>query len=175
MLKMFTTQLGGLFKRIQEKQEFAIEDAARLLAQAPVGDGNIYIFGSKEMAAVAAEATEGAEPLKGAKMLKDAKLPAEFSEADRVLIISRNADDIESVVFAKALQEKNLAFVAVSTVNGQDDSSLTEWADVHIDLGLTKGLLPAEDGSRFGLPTSMAALFVYNALKFTIDEILEEY
>lgn len=175
MLKMFTTQLGGLFKRIQEKQEFAIEDAARLLAQAPVGDGNIYIYGSKEMAAVAAEATEGAEPLKGAKMLVDASLPAEFSEADRVLIVSRNSDDQDAVEFAKVLHAKNLSFVAVSTVNNQTDSSLNDLADVHIDLGLTKGLLPAEDGSRFGLPTSMAALFVYNALKFTIDEILEEY
>lgn len=62
MLKMFSTQLTGLFNRIQDKEEFSIEDGARLLAQAAVGDGSIYICGLKEMAAVEAEATEGAEP-----------------------------------------------------------------------------------------------------------------
>ena len=35
MLKMFTTQLSGLFNRIFDKEELSIEDGARLLAQAP--------------------------------------------------------------------------------------------------------------------------------------------
>ncbi|MFL6556676.1 MAG: DUF2529 family protein, partial [Bacillus sp. (in: firmicutes)] len=33
MLKMFTTQLTGMFKRIEEKEEYSFEDGARLLAQ----------------------------------------------------------------------------------------------------------------------------------------------
>jgi hypothetical protein len=32
-MKMFTTQLTGLFKRIEEKEEFSFEDGARLLAR----------------------------------------------------------------------------------------------------------------------------------------------
>ncbi|MBR3379532.1 MAG: DUF2529 family protein, partial [Bacillus sp. (in: Bacteria)] len=36
MLKIFTTQLSGIFSRIGEKQAEAIEDGARLLAQAVV-------------------------------------------------------------------------------------------------------------------------------------------
>ncbi|AIE61580.1 DUF2529 domain-containing protein [Bacillus methanolicus] len=172
MLKMFSTQLTGLFNRIQDKEEFSIEDGARLLAQAAVGDGSIYICGLKEMAAVEAEATEGAEPLVSAK--KWTALD-EIQEADRVLLLSRYSRDKEAVEIARALTEKNIPFVAVSTAVENNSDDLTSLADIHIDLRLVKGLLPNEEGGRFGYPSSIAALFVYFALKLTIDEIIAEY
>ena len=67
MLKMFSTQLTGLFKSIMEKEEFNIEDAARLLTQAAVGEGTIYIYGFGEMEGVTNEALQGIEPLLKAK------------------------------------------------------------------------------------------------------------
>ena len=48
---------------MMEKEEFNIEDGARLLAQAAVGDGTIYIHGFGEMDGVTKEALEGVEPL----------------------------------------------------------------------------------------------------------------
>ncbi|WP_462410212.1 DUF2529 domain-containing protein [Neobacillus sp. Marseille-QA0830] len=172
MLKMFSTQLTGLFKRIAENEEFSFEDGARLLAQAASGDGSIYIFAAKEMKAVPAEATEGAEPLGSAKELTSETL-SELTDADRVLLFTRNSDDVEAIMVAESLVEKNIPFVVVST--NVEDGRLAEIADVHIDLRLTKGLLPDETGGRFGYPSSMAGLFVYYGLKFTIDEILAEY
>jgi uncharacterized phosphosugar-binding protein len=172
LLKMFSTQLTGLFNRIHDKEEFSIEDGARLLAQAAVGDGSIYICGLKEMAAVEAEATEGAEPLMSAKKWTAID---EIQEADRVLLISRFSKDKEAVEIARALAEKNIPFVAVSTAVESDGDDLASLADIHIDLRLAKGLLPGEDGGRFGYPSSIAALFVYFGLKFTIDEIIAEY
>ncbi|MGG1675770.1 DUF2529 domain-containing protein [Neobacillus sp. NRS-1170] len=166
MLKMFTTQLTGLFKRLEEKEEFAFEDGARLLAQGQ----SIFIFGTKEMKAVEFEALEGEEPLKGAKNLTSVE---EVSDADRVLIFTRRSDDEAAVGLAGQLQEKGIPFVAVSTVF--DGGGLAELADVHLDLRLTKGLLPDDVGNRYGYPSAMAALFVYHGLKFTIDEILAEY
>lgn len=174
MLKMFTTQLTGLFKRIEEKEEFAFEDAARLLAQAPVGDGSIYIYGEKEMKAVAAEAVDGAEPLKSARALSMESV-ADLDIADRVLIFARTSTDEAALSIASQLQEKGIPFVAVSTAVDESTGGLAEIADVHIDLRLTKGLLPDEFGNRIGYPSSMAALFVYYGLKFTIEEILAEY
>jgi hypothetical protein len=174
MLKMFTTQLTGLFKRVEEKEEFSFEDGARLLAQAPVGDGTIYLFGTKEMKAVEFEALEGAEPFKGAKVLPD-RGADELSDADRVLIFTRTSNDQEAVYLAAQLLEKEIPFVAVSTVIDSSEADLVELADVHIDLRLTKGLLPDDLGNRYGYPSSMAALFVYYGLKFTIEEILAEY
>jgi hypothetical protein len=163
LLKMFTTQLTGLFKRIEEKGEFSFEDGARLLAQAPAGDGSLYIIGLGEMKAVELEAIEGAEPLKGAKVLNDAE---ELTAADRVLLFTRFGEDAAEL--AGKLFEKGIPIVSVST--GE-----VEHSDVHIELGLKKGLLPDEAGNRYGYPSSMAALYVYYGLKFTIEEIFAEY
>ncbi|WNS77674.1 DUF2529 domain-containing protein [Bacillus sp. DTU_2020_1000418_1_SI_GHA_SEK_038] len=173
MLKMFSTQLSGLFKRIQEKEEFAMEDGARLLAQAAVGNGNIYIFGANEMNAVAYEATEGQEPLKNAALWPLDRPLDDLSETDRFLIVTRNSTDDEAVKMGEILVEKQIPFVGISTI--LEGHGLDDLADVHIDLKLTKGLLPDETGNRFGYPSSMAALFVYYGIKFTLDEILEEY
>jgi Domain of unknown function (DUF2529) len=169
MLKMFTTQLTGVFKKIAEEEEFSFEDGARLLAQG----SSIYFHGSREMKAVEFEAVEGAEPLKGAKVLTEAVLP-ELSGADRVLIFTRTSSDAEAVGVAEKLRGQNVPFVAVSTVL-DSEGPLVDLADVHINLRLTKGLLPDDVGNRYGYPSSMAALFVYYGLKFTIEEILAEY
>lgn len=176
MLKMFTTQLTGLFKKIAEEEEFSLEDGARLLAQAPAGDGAIYLYGTHEMKAVLAEATEGAEPLRSAKILPDPAALTGLTEADRVLMITRYATDAAAVECANRLKQQGIPFVGMSSVQAEKDGEdLSELADVHINLQLTKGLLPDEDGSRFALPFSMAALFAYYALSFTINEILAEY
>ncbi|MCM3664604.1 DUF2529 domain-containing protein [Mesobacillus subterraneus] len=173
MLKMFSTQLTGLFNRLQEKEEFSMEDAARLLAQAAAGEGTIYFFGTKEMQAIGLEAVYGEEPLQASAVLTD---EAELEAADRVMIISRYTDDEEAVHIARKLQEKGIPFVAISTIRGENDGEgLHNLADVHIDLRIKKGLLPDESGNRVGFPTSIAALYVYFGLKFTIEEILEEY
>jgi hypothetical protein len=163
-MKMFTTQLTGLFKRIEEKAEFSFEDGARLLAQGQT----IYLVGFREMKAVEFEALEGAEPLKGALTNVDAA-----TSADRVLLFTRTSADGNALELAAKLKEKDIPFVAVST--SVPDGKLEEMADVHINLQLAKGLLPDDFGNRYGYPSSMAALYVYYGLKFTIDEILAEY
>ncbi|MFP7298575.1 DUF2529 family protein [Neobacillus niacini] len=164
MLKMFTTQLTGLFKRIQEKEEFSFEDGARLLAQGQ----NICIAGFREMKAAEFEAIEGKEPLKGASTDIEAT-----TSADRVLLLTRTSIDRDALELASRLKEKDIPFVAIST--SVPDGKLEEMADVHINLQLLKGLMPDDFGNRFGYPSSMAALYVYYGLKFTIDEILAEY
>ncbi|QCJ44895.1 DUF2529 domain-containing protein [Bacillus sp. S3] len=175
MLKMFTTQLTGVLKRIDEKEEFSLEDGARLLAQAPVGDGSVYIWGTKEMKAVEFEALEGAEPFTGAKRLT-AEDVCVLNDADRVLMFTRTSRDEEAVAVAGQLRETGIPFVAVSTVMEEaSEDDLTQLADVHIDLRLKKALLPDDFGNRYGYPSSMAALFVYFGLKFTMDEMLAEY
>lgn len=175
MLKMFSTQVAGLFKRISEREELAIEDGARLLAQAAAGEGSIYIYGINEMSAIQFEAENGQEILTSAKAADSINVLSLVSDADRALIVSRFSTDPEAVAAARLLVEKGISFVGISTVILDSDDDLSSLADVHINLGLTKGLLPDDQGGRVGFPTSMAALFVYYALRFTIDEILEEY
>ncbi|RSK57522.1 DUF2529 family protein [Bacillus canaveralius] len=174
MLKMFSTQLAGLFKRIQD-QELSIEEGARLLAQAAAGDGFVYIYGNSEMRAVLSEAIEGAEPFKKAKKWKGAAEIDSIKDMDRVLVFSRLSTDEDSVRCAKMLADRRVPFVAVSTAVAGATDDLTALADIHIDLKLVKPLLPDEEGNRFGYPSAMAALFAYYGLKFIYEEILAEY
>jgi uncharacterized phosphosugar-binding protein len=173
VLKIFSTQLSGYFKRIAEQEEMNIEDSARLLAQALVGDGNIYMYGVKEMQGVVLEALCGAEPLQGAKQLKKESLE-EITPADRIVLISRFSTDEEIIQLAKDLQAAGHAFIGISAVT-EGAESLESFADSHIDTKLLKALIPDEDGTRYGFPSSMTALFAYYGLKFTIQEILSEY
>jgi hypothetical protein len=173
MIKMFTTQLSGLFNRIADKEEFSIEDGARLLAQASVGEGSIFIKGFAEMESVTLEAVHGREPLQGAKVLAAVD---DVAEADRVLLISRFSNDEEAVSLAKQLVDNGIPFAAISGTVSTEGDSLAELADIHIDTKLIKGMLPGEElGERVGFPSSMAALYIYFLIKFSLEEMLEEY
>jgi hypothetical protein len=171
MMKMFMTQLNGLFQRIYDKEEPAIEDGARLLAQAIVGDGNIYIKSFKGMDAVAIEALEGAEPLNGAARLLTLD---EVTETDRVLVITRFSNDSEALQLGRQLSQKGIPFTVIAgTV--KDEETISDLADVYINTSLIKGMLPTETGERTAFPSSMAALFIYYGIKFALDEIVDEY
>ncbi|MFC5775754.1 DUF2529 domain-containing protein [Ectobacillus antri] len=170
MLKIFSTQISGYFKRIAEQEEMNIEDGARILAQALVGDGRIHIYGSREMQAVVAEALYGAEPLQGAQEL----CMDEITYADRVMIVSRFSTDEEAISLAKRLQEEGHAIVGISAVQ-EGTESLEQYVDAHIDTKLLKALIPDDEGVRYGFPSSIIALFAYYGLAFTVKEILSEY
>lgn len=173
MLKMFSTQLSGLFKKISEHNEFSFEDGARLIAQAAVSDGHVYICGFGEMAAVTLEATEGAEPL---SFVAPWPGPDEVTGADRLILFSRTSVDAEAVAVARELTERNVPFVAVCTVVDENSAeNLTHLADVVIDLKFERGLIPNEAGNRVGYPGAMAGLFAYYGFRFTLEEILADY
>ena len=172
MLKMFSTQLTGLFKSIMEKEEFNIEDAARLLTQAAVGDGTIYIHGFGEMEGVTNEALQGIEPMLKTKAYNS---DITLTQEDRFLLFSRYSNDPEAVQLAQKLKMEGVPFAAVSTIVQSDTDSLQTLADVSIDLKVERGLIPKEDGKRTGYPTLFAALFAYFGIKFTMEEILQEY
>ncbi|MDQ0269285.1 DUF2529 domain-containing protein [Cytobacillus purgationiresistens] len=175
MLKMFSTQLFGLFKKLHEKEEEAIEDSARLLAQAAAGSGKIYIYGADEMSAVSFEATAGQEPLQSAAIWNEDQSFEEISDTDRFLIITRESNHPKAIRLAEYLSGRFIPFASISAKSVEGEYQLSQLADVHIDLQLNKGLLPDDEGNRFGYPSSIAALFIYHGIKFTIDEIINDY
>ncbi|WP_400244081.1 DUF2529 domain-containing protein [Niallia sp. JL1B1071] len=174
MLKMFSTQLSGLFKRLLEKEEEAIEDSSRLLAQAIVSDGKVYFYATNEMAGVIREATRGMEPMPSAEEWTSSSLDL-ITSNDRFILFSRTNDEEEINSFAKTLYDAQIPFVSVCSITNTGIKSMLDFADVAIDLKLSKGLLPDDEGNRYGYPSLIAALFVYHGIKFTTDEILKEY
>ncbi|TDL32959.1 DUF2529 family protein [Jeotgalibacillus sp. S-D1] len=172
MLKMFTTQLTGLFSRVHSKEELAIEDAARLLAQAAVGDGKIYIKGFDEMHGIVSEALFGEETMKDAHELTDSQMA---DSADRVLLITRRSTDEAAIALAKQLNEKDVPFAVICGTVKDAEEDVVSMAEVSLNTQVVKGLLPDESGARFGFPSLMAALYLYHGVKFTLDEMVEEY
>jgi len=174
-MKIFSTQLTGVFSKIVEQEELAIEDSARLLSQAILSDGTVYIHGFEEMDAICSEAINGAEPLPSTKRLFENHQMAIVSEIDRVLLITRFSTDENAISLAEELNKKGIPTVAISAVVKDSPKSLDQTVDFHIDSKLLKPLIPDEDGTRYGFPSTMAALFAYYNLAFTIRETIKEY
>lgn len=173
MLKIFTTQLNGIFKSISD-DEFTIEDAARLLAQAAISDGSIYIHGFNDMQGVLSQAIESEEAMPHCKPLYVNNQLATLSPVDRVILVSRHSHDAEALQLAQQLADEYIPFIALSSVVNTEIEGLQDMADVHIDLKLKRGLIPTETGERVGFPSLLIALYGLYAINLTLTELLEE-
>ncbi|MDN7241807.1 DUF2529 family protein [Planococcus sp. N028] len=161
-MKILTTQLTGLFQRISQQEE-AIEDTARLLAQAAVGEGTIFLAAFGEMKAVVSAAIDGAEPLPRVAEWHPESI---ITSADRIWILAKKDEGDE---LAGRLADAHMP-VAMLTAETKE----TDMADAFISLKMDKGLLPTEGGGRMLVPHAMGALYVYHAVKMVIDEMLAE-
>ena len=168
-MKMLTTQLNGLLQRIASSQEEAIEDTARLLAQAAVGEGRVILHGTHDSTGVVMHALDGAEPFANAVPLTEG---VPLGSMDRVWLFARDASSEETLELARSLAESDVPFAVVSNAKVSEDNALAELADVYIATGITKGLLPDDDGGRVVQPHLLAALFIYEAVKLSYDEML---
>ena len=161
-MKMLTTQLTGLFQRIGKHEE-SIEDTARVMAQAAIGEGTVYIAAFGEMEAVAAAAFQGPEPLQSAARWQP---DIELTSADRIWILARKDEGAE---LAASLLNQFIPFAYLSAET-YDNSD----ADAFLSLGIDKGILPDDTGGRTVVPHGLAALFVYHAVKMEFDEMLAD-
>jgi len=171
MSKILTTQLTGLLQRIQQTEEEPIEETARLLAQAAIGQGTIYFaaFGEMEAVAINAELGEG-------KFAKFARYTenVELLPADRVIIFTRHATDEQALNLAQQLHAEFIPFAAVASEVAGDDNPLSNLAYTYISLKVRGGILPhpAKLGERIVFPHLIAALYIYEAIKMEFDEML---
>lgn len=174
MSKILTTQLTGLFQRIQSSEEDKIGDAARLLAQAGIGQGNVYFACFGELAAVETNALSGLQPFYKLAKWSDT---VPLSEADRVCIFTRSAFDEEAVALAQKLYDAFIPFAVVTSEKEEaEGNTLAELAYVYVSLTIRGGILPhpTKLGERIVFPHLMAALYVYEAIKMEYDEMVEE-
>ncbi|PJK16823.1 hypothetical protein CQS04_06630 [Chryseomicrobium excrementi] len=169
-MKMLTTQLAGLLQRIATSQEEAIEETARLVAQAAVGEGKIYFAAFGEMDAVYANAQASGLFPRLARWTPD----TEVTSADRVLILTPSAASEKALQLAKQLSDAFIPFSVIAPEKQTEDNELAELAYTYVSLGFTKGLLPTDTGERIVLPYAFAALFVYEAILMAVREMTDE-
>lgn len=171
-MKMLTTQIAGLLQRIGTNHEEAIEDTARLLAQAAVGEGRVVLVGMNELNGVVANAIEGAEPFSNAARYSN---DLELGSMDRVWLFTRKSTDSAALELARDLAAQEVLFAVVSSEKASEENELSELADVYISTGISKGLLPNDEGERVVQPHLLASLFVYEAVKLSYDEMLADF
>ncbi len=171
MSKILTTQMTGLLQRIQTSEEEAMEDTARLLAQAGIGQGNVYFACFGEMKGIEMNALYGAAPfLKAVPWSPEAAI----TEADRVIIFTRSCKDEEALALAQRLYDEFIPFAAVASEPAGDDNELSELAYTYISMKIRGGILPhpSKLAERIVFPHMMAALFIYEAIKMEYDEMV---
>ena len=173
MSKILTTQMSGLLQRIQTSEEEAIEDTARLLAQAGIGQGNVYFACFGELKAVELNALESISQF---AKIAPWSLNTEITEADRVIIFTRSCKDTEALALAKKLYDEFIPFAAVASETASEDNELSELAYTYISLKIRGGILPhpTKRGERIVFPHLMAALFIYEAIKMEYDEMIAD-
>lgn len=171
MSKILSTQMSGLFQRIIQTEEEAIEETARLLAQASVGQGKVYFACFGELQGIEINALLGTEKFNNlAKWTPDTTV----TDVDRVCIFTPTCIDINAINFAKKLYDEFIPFSVVASEKQDDNNELSELAYTYVSLKIRGGLLPhpSKLGERTVVPNLMAALFVYEAIKLNYDEML---
>lgn len=170
-MKILTTQIGGLLQRAGSNNEETIEETARLLAQATIGEGRVIFAGFDEMDAVGLNAMLGAEPFHGAVQYEEGM---EIHSADRVWLFTRSATDARALELARMLAEEFIPFAVVAGEKATEENELADLAYTYMATGLVKGILPGEDGGRIVQPHVLVALFLYEAVKMAYDEMVNE-
>ena len=173
MSKILSTQMSGLFQRIIQSEEEAIEETSRLLAQASIGQGNIYFACFDELQAIELNALHGAEAFAN---LKSWSPTIALTETDRVCIFTTTSENPEAINLAKKLYDRFIPFSVVSSEPQSDTNELSELAYTYVSMKIRGGLLPhpTKLGERVVIPYLMAALFIYEAIKLNYDEMISD-
>lgn len=169
-MKMLTTQMGGLMQRASSNNEEAVEETARLLAQATIGEGRVIFAGFGEMAAVVVNAMAAAEPFKGAVPYEEGM---DIHSADRVWLFARSIADEDACRLATKLAKQFIPFAVMAGEKANTDGNeLADLAYTYMATGVTKGILPNDVGERIVQPHLFVALFLYEAVKMAYDEMV---
>ena len=169
MLKMLSTQVGGILARIASEQEDAIEESARLLAQAGAFEGTVYFACFDELQAIEINALNATEPF---KKLHPWTNDVKISDLDRVCIFTHSANHPDALALAHKLYDSFIPFAVIANEKEEDAGEMVDLAYTYISMGIKKGLLPNELGERIVLPHTLTALFIYEAIKLSYDEML---
>ncbi|QKS72785.1 DUF2529 family protein [Paenalkalicoccus suaedae] len=164
-MKIFDTQLKGLLQKLDQFEE-DFEDASRMLAQSILGDGAVYWYTEEELDGIFLQTQMGTDAITKSARIEEC---TEAHPIDTALFFAKSGESEE----LRAALEKVAGMTTI--VFAPKAGAATEGASFVIETGVTRGLIPMEDGSRVGEPHLLMALQAYYRLYFLVTEILEEY
>ncbi|WP_078593485.1 DUF2529 family protein [Evansella clarkii] len=176
-MKVFQTQLQGLLNKYEEFED-KTEDFARIISQTIISDGQLWIYGEKEMHGITDQALSGTDAL---PTIMEAVPDSAFSSLDTILIwspdpLSKDACKIASA--AKKAGAQVLGFTSELNKNKEEEVQGNLWQEecsMFLSTGVKGGLVPTEEGNRIGAPHLLTALHLYYLVFFNVMEFLEEH
>lgn len=161
-MDLLTAQLNQLFGHLSKQQE-AIDSIAGVLAQAAAAGGTIFIAAFGEMKAVTAVALHSKDPLAAAAEWAPASI---VTGIDRVWILAPGEEGNE---LAGRLSDAGIPFAFLAPESGN-----SELADAFLPLDSQKAILVQDEDAAAVVPHAIAALYVYQAVKSSIDRLLAD-
>lgn len=168
MMKILATQFNGKLQTLA-KQEDELFDVVRLLAQALVGEGTVYVDAYGECEGLYPMLSEGPDQMKRVTKIKDRKT---LHAVDRVLIFT---PDTERSDLLASLARYDAWHTPYAIVTLSDVTETLERSIAPLALKFNKGLLPAEYGSRHGLPSLALCAFLLTHILTQLQEMTEEW
>lgn len=170
MLKIFNTQLNGIFSKIDAQVE-EIEIASQLLMQAIAGEGHIYIKSFDDLSYFSDYIVNSAEQLPSSKKINILADIKNLDTTDRVLLIAPFITN-EVSHWINELNHKDIDFVLIS--NKDKENKTHEQLMHYVDLQSPRAIVPTADFSKIITPHTMAINYIYYIMFAEIYEMKEE-
>ncbi|MFB4163338.1 DUF2529 family protein [Alteribacillus sp. JSM 102045] len=172
-MKIFATQLYGVFQKIIEREEEALEDGSRLAAQGPAGTGRLLLYATSSMKGNAFNLSN--HPDAPAKTLQVQELKDITPEpTDRAIILAEKKEAEDLQIITRHLQSAEVPMVVIAPFSEEDGGITLDPTDVWVQTHVKGGLVPDEKGKRIGSPSSLSTLFTGQLLFLHIKELLDE-
>ena len=168
MDKILQTQLVNIYERINAQEE-EIEMAARLLAQATGGEGEIHLKTFHDFTGIESYLKESSLSLPRVRSFESIDL---VDTPDRILVVADAFDD-EVKAFVTELSESDTDFVLISNYN-KHESRFLDTVQHYIDLSSPRPLVPTPNFDKIVNPCLSAFLYLYNHIYVLIDEMTNE-
>ncbi|MBF9297091.1 DUF2529 family protein [Mammaliicoccus sciuri] len=170
MLKIFNTQLNGIFSKIDAQIE-EIEIASQLLMQAANGEGKIRIKTFDEINHFQTFMTDGNESFPHAETLNTLDEIEKIDSTDRVLLAGTSFTE-ELNEWITKLNDHDIDFVVIA--NKDKDNKTHESLMHYIDLSTPRAIVPTADYSKIITPHLMALNYIYYIMFAEMHEITQD-
>ncbi|MGO1989610.1 DUF2529 family protein [Mammaliicoccus vitulinus] len=170
MLKIFNTQLNGIFSKIDAQLE-EIEIASQLLMQAANGEGSIFIKTFDEIDYFNDFMTKSNESLPHSKTLDHLDEVHTIDSTDRVLLVG-SFFTAELNHWIQKLNDLDIDFVVIA--NKDKDHKSHENLMHYIDLSTPRAIVPTADFSKIITPHIMALNYIYYIMFAEMYEMTQD-
>ncbi|WEG13091.1 DUF2529 family protein [Pullulanibacillus sp. KACC 23026] len=171
-MKMYITQLRGVFEKVSQENEDVLEEAGRRLAQTIASDGQIFVHDFSPIPLLSMEATKSENTLPNVQPLLNDEATKQLSERDLLLLYLQKDYEDEAIRLIKSVKPSGAQIIGILSADIIDPFG--DLFDACLTVPVSEPLIPFDDFGKMGHPESLTLLFTYHLLYFSVMEIVSE-